>query len=105
MIQNTEPAIGPDKVLDVRTIPCSIKHGLVLRTWDALPAGDYFILHNDHDPVPLRYQIDAEYPGTLQWDYVERAPESCQVKLTKLKPTAQGVVNQGGEVYGCSVHS
>ena len=40
--------------MDVRPIPCSIKHGLILKTWRELPVGDYFILLNDHDPVPLR---------------------------------------------------
>ena len=45
--------IGPDKVMDVRPIPCSIKHGMIIRAWQNLFLGDYFILLNDHDPAEL----------------------------------------------------
>ncbi len=81
---NTPSIIGPDKVMDVRPIPCSIKHGLILKTWFELPVGDHFILLNDHDPVPLRYQFEAEFPNAFTWEYVERGPEDFRVKITKL---------------------
>mgnify|MGYP000929595027 CR=1 FL=1 len=29
----TNNLIGPDKVMDVRPIPCSVKHGLIIRNW------------------------------------------------------------------------
>ena len=70
MPTDATPAIGPDKVMDVRPIPCSIKHGLILKTWRELPVGDHFILLNDHDPVPLGYQFEAEFPGTYKWEYL-----------------------------------
>jgi uncharacterized protein (DUF2249 family) len=77
--------VGADKVMDVRPIPCSIKHGLIMRTWVQLSPGDHFILLNDHDPIPLYYQFAAEYPLCFSWDYVERGPEDFRVKITKLK--------------------
>jgi len=73
-----------NRVMDVRTVPCSIKHGLILQTWRELPVGGHFILRNGHDPVPLRYQIEAEFPGSLQWEYVARAADDVSVKLTKV---------------------
>lgn len=81
------PLIGPDKVMDVRVIPCSIKHNLILRTWKELPLGDHFILLNGHDPVPLFYQFSAEWPGCFTWEHVERGPENFKVKITKVKAT------------------
>ena len=51
--------------MDIRAIPCSIKHGLVLRTWLELPVGDHFILHNDHDPLRMQNQFAAQWPGTF----------------------------------------
>ena len=81
----TESIIGADKVMDVRPIPCSIKHGLIIRTWRELPVGDHFILLNDHDPVPLRYQFLAEFPECFSWDYIERGPTDFRVKITKLQ--------------------
>jgi uncharacterized protein (DUF2249 family) len=86
----TTSVLDKDKVMDVRPIPCSIKHGLILKTWRTLPVGDYFILLNDHDPVPLRYQFEAEFPGAVKWEYVERGPNDFRVKITKLQPLPEG---------------
>jgi uncharacterized protein (DUF2249 family) len=81
--------IGPDKVMDVRPIPCSIKHGLIIKTWLDLSVGDHFILLNDHDPVPLYYQFSAQWPGTFTWEHLVKGPEEFRVKITKLKAAAQ----------------
>ncbi len=75
-------------VFDVRPIPCRVKHGLIFQRWLDLPVGGHFVLLNDHDPVPLRYQFDAEFPGALSWEYLERGPEDFRVKITKLRATA-----------------
>jgi uncharacterized protein (DUF2249 family) len=80
-----ENLIGPDRVMDVRPIPCSIKHGLIIRTWIDLPVGDHFILLNDHDPVPLRYQFAAQWPEAFSWEHLVKGPDEFRVKITKLK--------------------
>jgi uncharacterized protein (DUF2249 family) len=77
--------IGPDKIMDVRSMPCSIKHGLIIRTWLELPVGDHFILLNGHDPKPLYSHFSAEWPGAFGWEYQLREPEQVRVKITKLK--------------------
>ena len=41
------------------------------------------ILINDHDPKPLKYQLDAERTGQLDWKYVEQGPEVWKVEITK----------------------
>jgi uncharacterized protein (DUF2249 family) len=81
-----ENLIGPDKVMDVRLIPCSIKHGLIIRTWEQLAVGDHFILLNDHDPVPLYYQFSAQWPGDFTWKHLVKGPDEFRVQITKLKP-------------------
>ncbi len=84
MIESSTSTLDQNKVMDVRPIPCSIKHRLILQTWFNLPLGDYFVLLNDHDPVPLRYQFEAEFPNAFTWDYLERGPEDFRVKITKI---------------------
>src|SRR5579862_2650635 len=84
----TENLVGPDKVMDVRPIPCSVKHGLIIRTWLGLPVGDHFVLLNDHDPVPLYYQFAAQWPGAFTWQHLVKGPEEFRVKITKLRPLA-----------------
>ena len=89
MNTNIQPPnlIGSDNVMDVRPISCSIKHGLIIKTWLALPVGDHFILLNDHDPVPLYYQFAAQWPGAFTWEHLVKSPEEFRVKITKLRAT------------------
>jgi len=85
MNTSTENLIGEDKVMDVRAIPCSVKHGLIVQTFLQLPVGDHFILFNDHDPIPLRYQFAAQWPDTFTWEHLVNIPGEVRVKITKLK--------------------
>ncbi len=81
--------IGADKVMDVRAIPCSAKHPLIVQTWQDLPVGEHFILLNDHDPVGLHDQFTVQWPNTLNWQYLVKGPEEFRVKITKLKPLGE----------------
>jgi uncharacterized protein (DUF2249 family) len=83
MNPNPTTTIAED-VFDGRDIPCRVKHGLILQRCAGLPVGANFILVNDHDPVPLRYQIFAEFPECFRWDYVEQGPEVFRVRITKI---------------------
>jgi uncharacterized protein (DUF2249 family) len=75
-------------VFDVRPIPGRVKHAQIFQRWSDLPVGQFFILLNDHDPVPLRYQFEAEFTNAFSWEYLERGPEEFRVKITKLEPTS-----------------
>ena len=81
----TENPIGPNLIMDVRPIPCSIKHRLIIKTWLDLPIGGYFILLNDHDPVPLYYQFSAQWPEAFTWEHLLKGPDEFRVKITKIK--------------------
>lgn len=69
--------------LDVRAIPPREKHPTIFRTFEALRAGEAFVLVNDHDPLPLRYQFEAERPGEFGWEYLERGPEVWRVEVRR----------------------
>ncbi len=74
--------------LDVRELPPREKHATIFRVWSALPVGAHFVLVNDHDPVPLYYQFSAQYAGAFDWEYLERGPETFQVRISKLQQVA-----------------
>lgn len=74
-----------EKVLDVRPIPPREKHPAIFSTFDALEEGDHFILVNDHDPIPLRYQFNFERAGQAGWEYLEQGPELWRVRISKVK--------------------
>lgn len=81
----TQNLIDADKVMDVRSIPCSVKHPLIIKTWRELAVGDHFILCNDHDPVRMHEQFAAQWPDTFIWQYLVKEADAVRVKITKLK--------------------
>lgn len=72
-------------VLNVTLLEPRLKHPTIFQKFDALNAGNSFIIHNDHDPKPLYYQLLAERGNTFKWDYLEEGPETWKVKIGKLK--------------------
>lgn len=73
-----------EKVLDVRPLPPRVKHGTIFATFEALAPGESFILVNDHDPVPLRYQFEFERGGEVTWEYLEQGPELWRVRIGRV---------------------
>ena len=51
------------------------KHPTVFRTFDALENGASFILVNDHDPIPLFYELKAERGDVFNWKKIENGHE------------------------------
>jgi uncharacterized protein (DUF2249 family) len=68
--------------LDVRPIPPRDKHQRIFALLAALEPGDLLRITNDHDPVPLRYQLEAERPGAFGWTYRDSGPELWVVDIT-----------------------
>jgi uncharacterized protein (DUF2249 family) len=73
--------MSEDRQLDVRQEPAARRHDLIFETYQALGAGEGFVLVNDHDPKPLYYQFAAEHAGQFSWDYLESGPERWQVRI------------------------
>jgi len=67
--------------IDVRTVPPRERHPRIFALANALEIGDAFVIVNDHDPMPLHYQLQAEYPGQFSWTYLESGPEVWRVEL------------------------
>jgi uncharacterized protein (DUF2249 family) len=74
-MQNTE--------LDVRNIPPREKHPTIFSTFDRLAKGGTFQLVNDHDPMPLYYQFQAERKDQFEWEYIEKGPKVWRVNISK----------------------
>ncbi len=69
--------------LDVRDIIPRERHPKIFNTFDSLQPGEKMILINDHDPKPLKYQLDAERTGQLEWEYILTGPEEWKVEIVK----------------------
>lgn len=68
-------------VLDARVLPPRAKHPAIFDLFDTLRPGEAFVLLNDHDPKPLRFQFDAQRPAGFTWDYLEAGPEEWRVRI------------------------
>lgn len=89
------------QTLDVRPMPPKVRHETIFERLDGLALGDTLRLVNDHDPAPLRYQLEATRPGQFQWDYVVSGPEEWAIDITSraLVVDARPTLAAGGEPF------
>lgn len=89
------------QTLDVRPLPPRVRHDTIFERLDQLAPGETVRLVNDHDPVPLRYQLDATRPGQFRWEYVEQGPETWAVDITSVAHVvdARPILAAGGEPF------
>ena len=73
------------KIIDVTTIEPRRKHPTIFENFDLLSSGEGLIIHNDHDPKPLYYQLLAERGNTFTWAYLEDGPKIWKVEILKFK--------------------
>ena len=82
------PSTNTDaSIVDVRTLPPARRHRRSFSS-SMTRVGRSFILVNDHDPKPLYYQLEAEYPKQFSWSYVESGPTVWRVEIGKLAQAA-----------------
>jgi regulator of cell morphogenesis and NO signaling len=80
--------------LDVTRIEPKRKHPTIFQHFDALEEGQAFIIHNDHDPKPLYYQLLAERGKIFNWEYLTAGPQVWEIKVAKKK------ISTGEETIG-----
>ena len=73
------PTEEPD--LDVRQVGHAQRARADLHRLPGAAAWRGFVLVNDHDPLPLRYQFEAQYAGEFTWDYLESGPKVWRVRI------------------------
>lgn len=83
--------------IDLCATPRPERHPIVFAAFDRLAVGESLIIYNDHDPQPLRLQIEQMREGEMNWEYVERGPDTFRIRLTRVAPPAGNVgqVNAG----------
>ncbi len=79
---DTKPSI------DVRTVPPRERHPRIFGMLGALLPGGSMLITSDHDPRPLHYQLETNFPGQFGWDYLEAGPEVWRVEIARLEDGA-----------------
>ena len=72
-----------ERVLDTRVATARSCAEQTNDTLDEIGIGDSFVLIADHDPVGLRYMLQAERPGLANWELLEDGPPFWRVRIRK----------------------
>lgn len=72
------------EIINVTLIEPKLKHPTIFERFDSLLPGEGLVIHNDHDPKPLYYQLLGERGNIFKWDYIESGPEWWKVSIAKL---------------------
>lgn len=89
--------------IDVRQIAPHLRHTLIFQHLADLSAGDALQLASDHDPLPLRAQIDRQWPGQFECAYLEAGPALWRLEIRKSAApvkAASGSCCSGGACCG-----
>jgi len=86
------------ETLDVTQIEPRLKHPTIFEHFDALKPEESFIIHNDHDPKPLYYQLLGERGAIFTWEYLQEGPQTWLVKIAKNKIDNDGNVETVGSI-------
>ncbi len=70
-------------LLDVRALPPSRKHTTVYEMLEKLDPSEALRITNDHDPRPLRLELDHDYPNTYEFAYLESGPETWVIDVIR----------------------
>ena len=74
-----------ENILDATLLDPRVKHATIFARFDELNPGEFLILHNDHDPMPLRFQLENTRGNIFTWEYLEQGPELFRIKISKNK--------------------
>lgn len=87
--------------LDLRTVPPRTRHELIFTHLDELLPGETLRLINDHDPVPLWYQLEATRPSQFRWEKRADGPETWEIDITSRVRLvdARPILASGGEPF------
>ena len=76
---------GNVNILDATLLDPRVKHATIFARFDALEPGEFLILQNDHDPIPLRFQLENIRGDIFTWEYLEQGPDLFRIKISKNK--------------------
>ncbi|RLJ70408.1 uncharacterized protein (DUF2249 family) [Hydrogenivirga caldilitoris] len=74
----------PLERIELREMEPARRHPLVMEKFKELKEGEAFEIVNDHDPLPLYFQMNMFFPGKVGWEYVEGNGDRWIIRIEKL---------------------
>ncbi|HET7412469.1 MAG TPA: DUF2249 domain-containing protein [Pararhizobium sp.] len=76
-------AYARERVIRVEDIDPRHRHTIIRQLFEHLPQGGSLQLVVDHDPKPLRFQLEAGSSARSEWMYLEEGPPIWRVRLRR----------------------
>ena len=77
----SETAAANERVIHVKEIDPQHRHAVLFHLFENLGPDASLQLVVDHDPRPLRFQLEAKHGGHCRWTYLEQGPDRWRVRL------------------------
>lgn len=81
-----------DSTLDVRPIPIPERHPKILKALAVLPSGKPLVIVSDHEPRPLRAELERKFGASLRWGQINLGDGQWQIRLVKLATESRSAV-------------
>ncbi len=81
-------------IVNVPSLEPRLKHPTIFQTFDDTLPGESFIIHNDHDPKPVYYQLLGERGDVFTWEYLQQGPDFWDILVTKRGEDQQETIGQ-----------
>ncbi|MGB5905541.1 MAG: DUF2249 domain-containing protein [Xanthobacteraceae bacterium] len=72
-----------ERVLAVKDIDPRHRHTVIFQLFEHLPPNRSLQLVVDHDPKPLRAQLEIKHGTRCQWTYLEQGPDTWRIRLRR----------------------
>ncbi|SNZ14349.1 DUF2249 domain-containing protein [Hydrogenobacter hydrogenophilus] len=80
-----EEELTEGEIIDLRHMEHGVRHPLVMKKFSELKKGESFYIINDHDPLPLYFQMSFAFPKKVGWEYVEVEEGFWKIRISKIK--------------------
>ena len=72
-----------DTIINIPELQPKLKHPTIFKVFEDLKEGQSLVIHNDHDPKPVYYQLLGEYGNIFTWNYIQEGPIWWDIRVTK----------------------
>jgi uncharacterized protein (DUF2249 family) len=77
----SEDVHASERVINVRDIDPRHRHTIIFQLFEQLDPRSSLQLVVDHDPKPLRYQLEARHGARCRWTYLAQGPDLWRIRL------------------------
>jgi uncharacterized protein (DUF2249 family) len=75
---------GATGALDLRDLAPPYRQRVVSARFGALRPGSSFTLVNDHDPAPVRHQLESRHTGEVIWEVLQAGPPVWRARIGRV---------------------